>query len=438
MKLKILKTSSFGNYIIASNSEKGALSIFTDEDFIVSNLLQFENADVTLNTLKEKYNLLGYTKKNAEKKSLLFLDMMQNDGWLEEDSFEKNESPMQSVYIHITEQCNFNCPYCYQGNNHNKKHMRIHTFEKTINFIKSVNKESSLAISGGEPLKHPKIDQILYLLEKTEMRYRILTNGSLIDNEAIKLFKKCDFLDFVQVSLDGSIEKIHNFTRKNTFSAVMAGINQLIEHKIPFIIAPTVHDCNVHDIYNIAKFTFLNNGEISPNNLRSIYGNAMSHLNLSDNNLVKSIKMVKKAAAKFKDKTSDITSQSSEDITPKKTVCGLGFSLFCIDVNGDFFPCHLLTQKQFKLGSINNTFQEILENPILNNIRVSSQKIKKCKSCHFVMTCHGGCRADAYHNHNTFCHRDSLCDVLYKFEVENLILQRTGKHIEYPLSASSN
>ncbi|WP_075601906.1 SPASM domain-containing protein [Saccharicrinis aurantiacus] len=100
-------------------------------------------------------------------------------------------------------------------------------------------------------------------------------------------------------------------------------------------------------------------------------------------------------------------------------------------LNGDVYPCHVLSNKEFKLGnSLTDKLEQIIDRASISKFRTKSTEIEQCSSCHFVLTCHSGCRADAYFNENTFNKPDSMCETLFKFQVNNIIQGRTGKRVQ--------
>ncbi|WP_148226469.1 radical SAM/SPASM domain-containing protein [Paludibacter propionicigenes] len=381
------------------------------------------------------FRLSGYDKLVSERKAYNLFNKIVDDGWLNKNIEEAIEKPIQLIYLNLTQACNFSCPYCYKGNAHKAKYMDMSTYCDIISKVSSINSECHFVITGGEPLMHPLFVEFIDFLEKRKNSYSILTNGSLLKNEIARLLSKCKYLKRVQVSLDGFTPEVHKITRGNTYNEVIKGIKTLIAHKIPFSIAPTVHDFNVQEIYDIAKFAFNHNGDIAPNNLRYVPENKMKSLSLSPENLIKSLNLIKKARMEVKSynlKGNELKCKESDVYNNEKhLVCGLGNTVFDIDVNGDIYPCHVLSRKEFKLGNILvNNFDEITKKVASLKIRSKSTEIEKCSTCHFVTTCHAGCRADSYFYHNSFDKPDSLCETLYKFQLNNIILLRTGNNIK--------
>jgi hypothetical protein len=50
--------------------------------------------------------------------------------------------------------------------------------------------------------------------------------------------------------------------------AVLKGIQNLIRYEVPFAIAPTIYEGNLHEINDIVRFAYGNGGFFAPNHLR--------------------------------------------------------------------------------------------------------------------------------------------------------------------------
>ena len=67
---------------------------------------------------------------------------------------------------------------------------------------------NGIKLTGGEPLIHPDINEILNYLSNEDLRLTIETNGVTCTPEIVEKIVKCKN-PFVSVSLDGADEKTH-------------------------------------------------------------------------------------------------------------------------------------------------------------------------------------------------------------------------------------
>jgi MoaA/NifB/PqqE/SkfB family radical SAM enzyme len=111
--------------------------------------------------------------------------------------------PLIATY-YVTTRCNFNCAYCeYFGARRNPQAEEPLDLDRALRVLKIIRTGvDSLILTGGEPLLHPDIDQLI-ARAKREVKFRhltLLTNASLLhDHEAI-----LPFLDRLVVSLDST------------------------------------------------------------------------------------------------------------------------------------------------------------------------------------------------------------------------------------------
>lgn len=80
------------------------------------------------------------------------------------------------IEIRITENCNFNCPYCEDLHNNTKK-LHYIDFENYEKLFLQFN-DIEFFIFGGEPTLHPKIVEFVALCKKYSNKIIIQTNGS--------------------------------------------------------------------------------------------------------------------------------------------------------------------------------------------------------------------------------------------------------------------
>jgi MoaA/NifB/PqqE/SkfB family radical SAM enzyme len=111
----------------------------------------------------------------------------------------------------VTDQCNFNCSYCFQKKEN--KYLEHSTIEKAVTFFYPFFKEKTdIIFYGGEPLlafeaiKHA----VSLLKEKNKAEKKIVfsltSNGSLIDHEMLDFFHQHGFS--IMLSFDGLAQDI--------------------------------------------------------------------------------------------------------------------------------------------------------------------------------------------------------------------------------------
>jgi MoaA/NifB/PqqE/SkfB family radical SAM enzyme len=115
----------------------------------------------------------------------------------------------------------------------------------------------TLIFTGGEPLLHPNIKDILYLTYKKNFRIFVATGGYNLKENAKLLVKTVSHL---QISLDG-LEEEQDKSRgvKGSFKKVLEGIREVAKlkgkNKKPFLnICCTITDMNYKKLYEFTLF----------------------------------------------------------------------------------------------------------------------------------------------------------------------------------------
>lgn len=423
-------TPTDDGYFIISNNAIGALSLVSGEELIMFQLYNHSAQE----SLKKFLYQMGYNQNQIDEKINLFENKLNNDGWKRTSMPENWALKLQLVYLNLTSNCNYRCVYCYQGaekkiNYNQHAFIKLKDLEIILGKIKKINQDCEIVITGGEPFLHSDIFEILQFVEQQDFKYAILTNASLINEKCALKLSELKNLVTIQVSIDGITESVHNLTRGDTFYLTMAGIKKIIKYKIPFSVAPTVHNGNSSEIYELARLAFMNNGGFSPNMLMKFPHCPALGFEVNTDNLLKVLIEVEERTVKdFGEKLAREKFQQSKIPIPNNKnqfICGTGYSLVNIDWNGDVYPCHLLMDERLKIGNlITDEFNEIFQKARDLGIRTMSYEIEKCKDCHFMTTCRGGCKAAAFYAYGNIKREDVLCEALYKIQLNNLLRNR--------------
>jgi len=84
---------------------------------------------------------------------------------------------MKEVTIEITQYCPYgDCDYCSSNASLDGKHLPLETILSTLDKLKLKGKIDVLNISGGEPLFHPDIGEMLWMSRIVAKKVRLYTN----------------------------------------------------------------------------------------------------------------------------------------------------------------------------------------------------------------------------------------------------------------------
>ncbi len=142
--------------------------------------------------------------------------------------------PLNTIYFYLTEGCNLACRHCwvapkYQFGGHSYPALPIDTFRSIVEQAKPLGL-SGVKLTGGEPLLHPQIDEILELVRTDALRLTVETNGVLCTPELAQKMAACENPS-IAVSLDGANAETHEWIRgvSGCYEATLEGIRNLVK-----------------------------------------------------------------------------------------------------------------------------------------------------------------------------------------------------------------
>ncbi len=105
------------------------------------------------------------------------------------------------VMAHIIpmRRCNLSCTYCNEYDNFSKP-VPISTMRERIDHLHRLG-TTIVTISGGEPLLHPELDDLIRYIRRKGMITGMITNGYLLTAERIQRLNRAG-LDHMQISID--------------------------------------------------------------------------------------------------------------------------------------------------------------------------------------------------------------------------------------------
>lgn len=161
----------------------------------------------------------------------------------------------RSVDVEITSFCNLRCDYCshFSGPGDVDRDLPL---EAWLQFFEELGRRTvmSVTLSGGEPFNRPDLIEIIRGIVSNRMRFSILSNGTLIDQDMAAFLASTGRCNLVQVSIDGAIDITHDaFRGKGNFTKAIQGIRILQKSNIPTTVRVTVHRKNVDELEAIAE-----------------------------------------------------------------------------------------------------------------------------------------------------------------------------------------
>lgn len=154
--------------------------------------------------------------------------------------------PLGNIYFYLTKGCNLRCRHCwispkFQGEGQSHPSLDLNLFKSIVAQGKRLGL-STVKLTGGEPLIHPHILDIIGHIRDSELGLTMETNGTVITREIALAMQECPN-PFVSVSLDAADPEIHEWMRgvPGCYTAALAGIKTLVDLEIrPQIIMSLV------------------------------------------------------------------------------------------------------------------------------------------------------------------------------------------------------
>jgi MoaA/NifB/PqqE/SkfB family radical SAM enzyme len=113
-------------------------------------------------------------------------------------------STKHPVLVHIIpmRRCNLDCGYCNEYDNVSKP-VPLEEMKKRLDILADMG-TSIITISGGEPLMHPEVEEIIRHIRKRGMIAGMITNGFLLSKERIGTLNEAG-LEHLQISIDNLV-----------------------------------------------------------------------------------------------------------------------------------------------------------------------------------------------------------------------------------------
>jgi SynChlorMet cassette radical SAM/SPASM protein ScmF len=149
------------------------------------------------------------------------------------DKTENQTYPLNQIYFYLTEGCNLRCRHCwiapkYQGEGNSYPALDLDLFKSIIEQAKPLGL-TRVKLTGGEPLLHPKIKEILEYIQTQDLSLTVETNGVLCTAKLASKIADCKN-PFVSVSLDGADSPTHEWVRgvEGCFNEAIDGLKNLV------------------------------------------------------------------------------------------------------------------------------------------------------------------------------------------------------------------
>lgn len=339
------------------------------------------------------------------------------------DTVEFCSNNISALYVEITSSCNLSCNYCYNDSSiYKNQYMNMDTFNNLLMSISSKKNISTIILSGGEPLIHPKIEDICTLISQYGLLYRIYTNGTLITPDFIKIIRKAR--PSIQITLDSSDQEINDkYKGKGSFKQIYDSIELLNKN---YNMENVLIRCNLN--YELLTSDRALRQYISLLKTLEVKYAFFSLINAQGRakhclfpTKIKDMRQIQE----FSNRVKTLAIENDISITgPKIGVCHYcpytatqtykGEYIIHITPNGDVYPCNGLAYTNNLLGNINDSdILDIISGEQMHNfirkVQRRSLEMLSCGKCSFRFFCGRGCLGESI-SADDFIEGDGQCE----------------------------
>lgn len=268
--------------------------------------------------------------------------------------------PLRNVFLHVTKACNLNCSYCYfSARKPLPDEMSTAEFAQLWPDMVALRPEK-VVFTGGEPLLRRDILDLLRGLKEADPQHHVLrclnTNGHLVTPELAR--QLVGLADEVRVSLDGLRERNDALRGPGNFDAAMRALECYYAVGFEPKVLVTVTSVSAPDLEELICLLFKKKiTRVNLNGFRPI-GRGHGHAEWRANQTEIKAALRRAWQRCYPERIPPPEPASAGGDAHPTCHCGVG-QFLNIMPNGDVFPCHVLTDREFRCGNVRE--QSLLE-----------------------------------------------------------------------------
>src|ERR1700685_3122469 len=143
------------------------------------------------------------------------------------------DHPIMAHIIPIR-RCNLSCTYCNEYDSYSKP-VPLETIRHRLELLGKL-KTGVITLSGGEPLLHPELDDIIRAIRKNALLAGLITNGYLLTARRVQELNEAG-LDYLQISIDNVMPD--DVSKKSL---------KVLDKKLQILAAHAEFDVNINSV----------------------------------------------------------------------------------------------------------------------------------------------------------------------------------------------
>lgn len=302
----------------------------------------------------------------------------------------------------VTPRCNNDCLYCYNVWKENKNYPngKLNLEEIRRLFEKNFQEftPEGITLTGGEPLLHPEILEIVSFFYSKGIELGIATNGILLDEETVKRLVE-QGIDYFEISLVSINQEIYaSLSQNNQLKKVKQAILNVKKHRAKLTVSLVITKLNLAVIEEVIDLCFAFSVDWVALNRFVPGGNGMkniSELQIKKEELMNVLFMANNKAKEY-NMPINITVPIESCIIDHQEyphlnfgTCVCGKNKWVIDPIGNLRTCE---QNPEILGNLlEDNFFNLSRLKVVESFRNNTFK-DSCDICGRFSFCGGGCR----------------------------------------------
>jgi uncharacterized protein len=423
-------------YFYVFNASQGTLSVLDSVGF---SLLQ------QLSRVKQFLSSQSDSKSEELKK---FVATLVATGILsgsfsqsEQAKLERDKSDTFIAWLHLTNQCNLRCKYCFlnKSSEHMCEHLAIKSVKRIIESAVERNySRVRLKYAGGEPtLKPDLIMRTHQFAEKLAQAHGLKLEGKILTN-GVSLSEK--LVDFTlnhdigwAISMDG-LNSGHDVQRpfvsgRSSSTQVHQSVQRLQKRDASFHIAITLTKLNLDHLPALVQELLKQQLPFSLNFVRKNEFSSIKHLHPTNSELISGLQKTYRVIERNLPQYNLLFSLLDRvDLRfPHTHPCAAGHHYVAIDHHGNIVPCQMMISEQAQTLFDSSFFFTPFDR--FRNLSVTEKE--HCEpNCPWRYYCGGGCPIEAYHSSEGIGSCSKYCQVYRTLAPEILRLEalRLLKH----------
>ena len=325
-------------------------------------------------------------------------------------------SAISNVYVVVSENCNFNCKYCFISDIVQKdfpsKMMSNETAKMAVALLQRTYErqkekyDKTITFYGGEPLLN--IGVIQFFMEEinqvklsgnywpSNVRYAIITNGSLITNEILNILKQYN----IALSISYDIDKIAQSKRvyknnKDSFVAVRDNIELCRKRNHPFGLSITISEETIENReYVINEIKRMEPVTVAFNLLipNRFVTPPSSYYERATDFMIEAFQELREVGI-YEDRIMRKVHSFETGNLFLYDCCASGGNQFVINPTGEIGICHgYLNDNKFFTSNVSDTGFDFRKNDNFLYWRNRTPlRMEQCANCECIGICGGGC-----------------------------------------------